>query len=94
MIEMKRYRNRGIDGETLPARWIEEMSGGWNVLTIHAEMEGISKISVFERFIDLAESIGTEFMTLAEYAEKAPAPDKVLAEGKIRGRAGTLAVEL
>lgn len=84
----------GIDDETLPKRWIEGMGGDWNVLTIHAEMEGISKIAVFERFLDLAESIGTEFMTLAEYAEKAPLPDKVLAEGRIRGRAGTLAVEL
>lgn len=84
----------GIDDETLPKRWIEAMNGEWNVLTIHAEMEGISKISVFKNFLDIAEAIGTEFMTLAEYAEKAPAPDKVLAEGKIRGRAGTLAVEL
>lgn len=84
----------GINDETMPKRWIEAMNGDWNVLTIHAEMEGVSKISVFENFLDIAESIGTEFMTLAEYAEKAPAPAKVLAEGRVRGRAGTLAVEL
>ena len=84
----------GIDDETLPKRWIDGMNDGWNVLTIHAEMEGISKISVFERFLDLAESIGTEFMTLAEYAAAAPAPEKQLAEREILGRAGTLAVEL
>ncbi len=84
----------GVSDETLPARWIELMDKEWNVLTIHAEMEGISKISVLEDFLDRAEAIGTEFFTLAEYAQAAPKPARPVVEGKMPGRAGTLAVEL
>lgn len=84
----------GIDDETLPKRWIEMMDKEWNVLTIHAEMEGISKLGVFERFLDVAEAIGTEFMTLAEYADAAPKPERKIIAGSLPGRAGTLAVEM
>jgi peptidoglycan/xylan/chitin deacetylase (PgdA/CDA1 family) len=86
----------GVGGDTLPSLWLEGLSNEWNVLTVHAEMEGLSKINVFEKFLVLAKSAGAEFVTLSEIAdrsgEKPLAPDEIV-QDTLPGRAGTLAIQ-
>lgn len=83
----------GINDVTLPKAWLDGMDKEWNVLTVHAEMEGISKLSVFENFLNMARALGTEFHTLGEYAASAPLPRCAVVSGKVEGRAGTLALQ-
>lgn len=87
------YGLPGVDDVTLPECWLNGMTEEWNVVTVHAEMEGISKLMVLENFLNMAEALGTEFMTLAEYAKKAPLPRCEIKMGTLVGRAGTLAVQ-
>lgn len=85
------YGLPNLNDDTIPAYWLQEMNNDWNVLTVHAEMEGMSKLSVLERFFDLALKNNTEFFTLEEYRNIAPLPKCRLEIGKLLGRAGTLA---
>ncbi len=85
------YGLPGINDETVPSYWLREMKNDWNVLTVHAEMEGMSKLNVLENFIDLACQNGTEFFTLEDYKKNAPLPKCKLEIGTLLGRAGTLA---
>ena len=57
-------------------------------------MEGISKLTVFENFLNMAKALGVEFRTLGEYAREAPLPRGEIMIGTLTGRAGTLAVQL
>lgn len=79
---------------TIPKAWLDGMDKDWNVLTVHAEMEGISKLTVFENFLNMAKALGVEFRTLGEYAREAPLPRGEIMIGTLTGRAGTLAVQL
>ena len=85
------YGLPNLNDETIPAYWLGEMTNDWNVLTVHAEMEGMSKLPVLEKFFDLAKANGTEFFTLDDYRKFAPLPKCKLEIGKLLGRAGTLA---
>lgn len=83
----------GINDVTLPKAWLDGMDKEWNVLTVHAEMEGISKTAVFENFLNMARALGVEFHTLGEYAASAPLPRCAVIRGTVAGRAGTLALQ-
>ena len=87
------YGLPGVNDVTLPKFWLDGMNNEWNVLTVHAEMEGISKLTVFENFLNMAEALGTQFFTLAQYAAEAPLPRCEIRMGTLTGRAGTLAVQ-
>lgn len=83
----------GINDETLPSYWLEEMNKEYNVLTVHAEMEGMSKLALFDEFLKLAKDRNTEFFTLREYAKiSKPTPSNIKMK-TVTGRAGTLAVQ-
>ncbi|EHL69799.1 polysaccharide deacetylase family protein [Cloacibacillus evryensis] len=88
------YGLPGINDVTIPKAWLDGMDKDWNVLTVHAEMEGISKLTVFENFLNMAKALGVEFRTLGEYAREAPLPRGEIMIGTLTGRAGTLAVQL
>ena len=88
------YGLPGVNDVTLPKVWLDGMNREWNVLTVHAEMEGISKLTVFENFLNMAEALGTEFCTLAQYAEAAPLPRCEIRMGTLEGRAGKVAVQM
>ena len=69
-----------------------------NVLTIHAELEGMKHLSLFRRFLEQARSRGIRFILLCDLAKellKAPSSIPVceLVPGTIDGRSGTLAVQ-
>ena len=85
------YGLPGINDVTIPKAWLDGMDKEWNVLTVHAEMEGISKLTVFENFLNMAKALGTEFRTLGDYAREASLPRGEIVMGTLTGRAGTLA---
>ena len=87
------YGLPGVDDVTLPKCWLDGMTREWTVVTVHAEMEGISKLGVLENFLNMARALGTEFHTLAEYAAAAPLPRREIKMGYLTGRAGKLAVQ-
>ena len=69
-----------------------------NVLTIHAEIEGMKKFPLFRAFLDLAGERRTRLVRLDHVAHellKCPAAVPVcdLAAGTVDGRSGTLAVQ-
>ncbi len=68
-----------------------------NVLTIHAEIEGMKYLPFFEKFLRKAQQQGIRFQTLQTVAEKILTnPDLIpvceLIQGTVDGRSGTLAV--
>jgi peptidoglycan/xylan/chitin deacetylase (PgdA/CDA1 family) len=71
--------------------------GRLDVYTIHAEIEGMSMIDWFGRFLSRAKERGVEFVSLAAEAaalnaRRAEVPFAALEQGEIDGRSGTLAV--
>jgi undecaprenyl phosphate-alpha-L-ara4FN deformylase len=68
-----------------------------NVLTIHAEIEGMKYLPFFEKFLTKAQQQGVEFQTLQTVAEKIlthrdTIPICELIQSTVDGRSGTLAV--
>jgi undecaprenyl phosphate-alpha-L-ara4FN deformylase len=69
-----------------------------NVMTVHAELEGMAYRGWFEKFIDTLGSDGVEFTLLADEAKaciarRAEIPVCELVAGTIDGRTGTLALQ-
>ena len=87
------YGLPGINDVTIPKAWLDGMDKEWNVLTVHAEMEGISKLTVCDNFLNMAKALGTEVHTLGEYAREASLPRGEIVMGTLTGRAGTLAIQ-
>lgn len=83
----------GVTDETLPGIWLDRATETWNVLTVHAEMEGLSKLHVFENFLTEAHARGFTFPTLGEVAERAEMPVCEIVRGELPGRAGTVALQ-
>lgn len=72
--------------------------GALDVYTIHAEIEGMSMIDWFGRFLDRTREKGVEFVSLAAEAAALNArrdtvPFAALDRGEVDGRSGTLAVQ-
>lgn len=72
--------------------------GRFDVFTIHAEIEGMSMIDWFGRFLDRAKERGVTFVSSAQEAANLNAlpeavPFAALEQGEVDGRSGTLAVE-
>ena len=83
----------GIDDETISDVWLSEIKGDFNVLTVHAEMEGISKIDAFDRFLEKAGANGIVFCTLNDFARDSKPERHSVISGELTGRAGTLALQ-
>ncbi|OIN95972.1 MAG: 4-deoxy-4-formamido-L-arabinose-phosphoundecaprenol deformylase [Deltaproteobacteria bacterium CG1_02_45_11] len=63
--------------------------GQLNVLTIHAEIEGMACLAMFDRFLKMAQSIGVSFIPLGTFLlEDTPAWQAVIAPRSVPGRAG------
>ena len=87
------YGLPGIGDDTLPEAWLKGMVHDWNVVTVHAEMEGMSKLNVLDRFLTMTRERGAQFFTLMDYARLAPALPCGVVMGRLEGRAGLLAVQ-
>lgn len=83
----------GVTDLTLPNLWLSHLTDGWNVLTIHAEMEGVSKLDVFENFLKKALESGVRFLTLDEIANVADMETCEVVTGNLPGRAGQVALQ-
>jgi len=83
----------GINDETLPSVWLKGLTNEWNVVTIHAEMEGLSKLGVCDKFLTMARDAGAEFSTLSQYAAASQPKRCNIKIGTLTGRAGTLALQ-
>lgn len=69
-----------------------------NVLTIHAEIEGMAKLGLFRELLVRAEEVPVRFVRLGDHAREllranAAIPICDLVEGEVDGRSGTLAVQ-
>jgi len=69
-----------------------------NVLTVHAELEGMKYLSLFRRFLEQAKHRGVRFVLLRDLAtELLRSPSAIpvcdLVPGVVDGRSGTLAVQ-
>lgn len=70
-----------------------------NILTTHAEIEGMAKLDWFRDFLQAAKEQGVEFVTLRQVAEAAlKNPEQIpvceFSKGTVSGRSGSLAVQL
>lgn len=68
-------------------------SSGLNVLTIHAEVEGDSRLPLFERFLDLARARGIDFVPLGDFVGAGVRKRGEVASGAIPGREGWVALQ-
>ena len=65
-----------------------------NVLTIHAEVEGVVCIGMFKQFIEKARARGYEFTTLGNVlALTSSIPSSTIKKGSVKGREGWVAVQ-
>jgi peptidoglycan/xylan/chitin deacetylase (PgdA/CDA1 family) len=69
-----------------------------NVLTLHAEIEGMSKLGWFEALLAALRAEGVELVALGDLArELRAAPESIptaeLLQGSVEGRSGTLAIQ-
>jgi len=84
--------------ERINDHYLSLLQGRLNVLTIHAELEGMKKSGLFRGFLELMRKCGVGIIRLDEYArrliaEPASIPVCDLAIGTIDGRSGTLALQ-
>ncbi len=66
---------------------------GLNILTIHAEVEGDSRLPLFEQFLDRARERGIDFSPLGDFAERTPLDRGEIVPGAIPGREGWVAIQ-
>jgi undecaprenyl phosphate-alpha-L-ara4FN deformylase len=72
--------------------------GSLNVLTIHAELEGMKKLGLFRSFLERMRTMSVEIVRLDEFVRDlllnpTAIPVSELVAGTIDGRSGTLAVQ-
>ena len=66
---------------------------GLNVLTIHAEVEGDSRLRLFEEFLDLARVRSIDFTPLGDCVGQGPWPRDAIVSAPLSGREGWVAVQ-
>ena len=76
--------------ENLLSRFVP---AGLNVLTIHAEVEGDSRLPLFEEFLGLAAARGIDFAPLGDCVGKGPWARGEIVSGTLPGREGWVAVQ-
>jgi hypothetical protein len=89
------YGVMGSDAAALTEFYLAQLRPGLNVHTIHAEVEGLRHLPLFEALLDaLRERVA--FVRLADVAERLDAarlPARQLVDAPIAGRAGTVATQ-
>ena len=67
---------------------------GLNVLTVHAEVEGLACFAMFDEFLKLASSRGASFVPLGALLSETPeAASATITKGTIQGREGWISVQ-
>jgi undecaprenyl phosphate-alpha-L-ara4FN deformylase len=85
----------GVNDENFNARLLDQIQPGeLNVLTIHAEVEGIAKSQLFEEFLCAAARRSIEFVPLGRLLSEADViPRGRIEQGSVAGRQGRLCVQ-
>jgi len=84
----------GVTPENIHQYYLDNLTDGLNVLTIHAEMEGRAIRSSFVRLLEGLADVGIGCVTMAEVARRSnDAPACLLDMGEIPGRAGSVAIQ-
>ncbi|EHM10630.1 putative xylanase/chitin deacetylase [Thermanaerovibrio velox DSM 12556] len=85
----------GLRGSAMAQHLLGCLKEGLNVFTLHAEMEGLSQIHVFEEFLRGALDQGVRCVPLSFVSKmtRDELPRCQVADGTVEGRAGTLAVQ-
>jgi hypothetical protein len=85
----------GVTADNVNDFYLQKVTDGLNVHTIHAEMEGGIMSSSFVELIVRLKGAGARFLTLGEAAAefKDRAPDAPLSMGELPGRAGLVAIQ-
>ena len=81
----------------IPERYAAQLKPGFNLHTIHAEMEGLGQMDLFERILDRCAEAGAVFSALDDIAARCEgtlAPVCGVAAGRLAGRAGTLTIQM
>jgi len=66
-----------------------------NVLTVHAEVEGISCAKMFDQFLKMARTKGISFVPLGSFLkENIPVGNSSIVSGKISGREGWISIQV
>lgn len=87
-------RNGISDGNYNAALLEQIQARQLNVLTVHAEVEGIAKRNLFHEFLDLSEERGVSFVPLGKLLpEIDDVPLGSIADGSVAGREGLLCVQ-
>lgn len=64
-----------------------------NVLTIHAEVEGMMAAEAFDRFLNQAHAAGVQIVPLGDLLPQGPAPSGRIVQRTVPGREGWVAVQ-
>lgn len=85
----------GITAANVNDFYLDRLTDGLNVHTIHAEMEGGIMSSSFSELIVRLKAAGARFITLGEAAAlyQDRAPEAPLSMGELSGRAGLVAIQ-
>ena len=85
----------GINDETITDFYLNSLKPGLNVITVHGEMEGRSKLKQFEAILRGAVQRGYTICPLKDVAKNtADAKESELTMGYLKGRAGKVAVQI
>lgn len=85
----------GVSKETYNSRLLDLFKPSkLNVLTIHAEAEGIGCRSLFAEFLDRSEARNIRFQPLGDFLEMAPISTSTIGRGRVPGREGWIACQI
>ena len=90
------YGVMGHDAVSLTGFYLAQLRPGLNVHTIHAEVEGLRHLPLFEALLDaLRDRVAcVRLIDVAEQMDSAALPAHGVADAPIAGRAGTVATEI
>lgn len=83
----------GVTEDNIVDYWLKNCDKKWNVLTVHAEMEGLAKLSILDEFIKKAKEQNFEFVLLKEGKNLPNIKKCRVYNGYLPGRAGTVALQ-
>lgn len=81
----------GINDSNIVDYWLKKCDKDWNVITIHAEMEGLSKLDILDEFLTKAREQGFTFVLLEEGKKLNNIKKCRVYDGYLPGRTGTVA---
>lgn len=83
----------GVNDDTVVDFYLKSLKPGLNVITVHGEMEGRSKIKQFEAILKGALERGYTVCPMQDVAKNVEGKDGEMVMGFLKGRAGKVAIQ-